>query len=82
MLTLPIQMIVLMQSFAPVFSERTWDWVKVLVVGAILAPEKRTVTSVLQVMGASDESQYRLGRSDANPVTYVSRLRLDARLHD
>ena len=58
MLNLPIEMIVLMQPFAPVFSERTWDWVKVLVVGAILAPGKRTVTSVLRVMGLSDESQF------------------------
>ena len=58
MLNLPIEIIVLMQSFTPVFSERTWDWVQVLVVGAILAPGKRTVTSVLRVMGLSDESQF------------------------
>jgi hypothetical protein len=58
MLNLPIEIIVLMQPFAPVFSERTWDWVQVLVVGAILAPGKRTVTSVLRVMGMSDENQY------------------------
>jgi hypothetical protein len=41
-----------------VFSERTWDWVQVLVVGAILAPGKRTVTSVLTVVGLSQEKQY------------------------
>lgn len=58
MLNLPIEMIILLQPFAPVFSERTWDWVQVLVVGAILAPGKRTVTSVLRVMGLSDESQF------------------------
>jgi hypothetical protein len=58
MLNLPIEIIVLMQPFTPVFSERTWDWVQVLVVGAILAPGKRTVTSVLRVMGLSDESQF------------------------
>jgi len=55
---LPIEMIVLMQPFTPVFTERTWDWVQVLVVGAILAPGKRTVTSVLWVLGMSDESQF------------------------
>ena len=55
---LPIEIIVLMQPFTPVFSERTWDWVQVLVVGAILAPGKRTVTSVLRVMSMSDESQF------------------------
>lgn len=55
---LPIEIIVLMQPFTPVFSERTWDWVRVLVVGAILAPGKRTVTSVLRVMGMRDERQF------------------------
>ncbi len=58
MLNLPIEIIVLMQPFTPVFSERPWDWVQVLVVGAILATGKRRVTSVLRVMGLSDESQF------------------------
>ena len=58
MLTLPTEIMVLMQPFTPVFSERTWDWVQVLVVGAILAPGKRTVTAVLRVMGLSEERQY------------------------
>ena len=58
MLNLPAEMIVLMQHFAPVFSARTWDWVTVLVTGAILAPGKRTVTSALRVMGLSEERQF------------------------
>ena len=58
MLNLPIEIIALMQPFMPVFTDRTWDWVQVLVVGAILAPGKRTVTSVLRVMGLSDENQF------------------------
>jgi hypothetical protein len=41
-----------------VFSQRVWDWAQILVVGAILAPGKRTVTSVLHVMGLKDEKQY------------------------
>ena len=49
---------VVMSAFAPLFSERVWDWAQVLAVGAILAPGKRTVTSVLRVMGLSDEQQY------------------------
>lgn len=36
----------------------TWDWVQVLVIGAILAPGQRTVASVLRVMGLSDERQF------------------------
>jgi len=55
---LPIEIIVLMQPFTPVFTERTWDWVQVLLVRAIIAPGKRTVTSVLRVMSMSDESQF------------------------
>ena len=58
MFNLPTEIMVLMQHFTPVFSERTWDWVQVLVVGAILAPGKRTVTSVLRVMGLSEERQF------------------------
>ncbi len=58
MLNLPTEIMVLMQHFTPVFSTRTWDWVEVLVAGAILAPGKRTVTAVLRVMGLSEERQY------------------------
>ncbi len=58
MLTPPTEIMVILGSFAQVFSERTWDWVQVLVVGAILAPGKRTVSSVLRVVGLSDEKQY------------------------
>jgi hypothetical protein len=44
--------------FELVFSERVWEWVKVLLVGAILAPGTRTVTAVLRVMGLSNEAQF------------------------
>jgi hypothetical protein len=47
-----------MQPFAPVFSERIWEWVNVMVMGAILAPKQRTVTAVLRVMGLSQERQF------------------------
>jgi hypothetical protein len=58
MLNLPKEIMALMQYFVPVFSERTWDWVQVLVIGAILAPGKRTVTAVLRVMGLREERQF------------------------
>src|SRR3972149_5973841 len=58
MLILPSELMTLLHVFAPVYSERVWDWVQVLVVGAILAPGKRTVTAVLRVMGLSDEKQF------------------------
>jgi hypothetical protein len=58
MLTLPPEIMDVLGAFAPVFSERIWDWGQVLIIGAILAPGKRTVTSILRVMGLRDEQQY------------------------
>jgi DDE superfamily endonuclease len=58
MLTLPKQIMTVLQHFSPVFSERIWDWVQVMIVGAILTPHKRTVTSVLRIMGLSGERQF------------------------
>jgi len=58
MLTLPPEIMVILQPFMQVFSERTWDWVQVLVVGAILAPGKRTISSVLTAVGLSQEKQF------------------------
>jgi len=58
MLNLPPEIMTLIGEFAPVFSERVWDWAKILMVGAILTPGKRTVSAVLRVMGLSDEKQY------------------------
>lgn len=51
MLILPDAMIAVLRPFAQAFSERTWEWVQILVVGAILAPGRRTVTAILRVMG-------------------------------
>jgi hypothetical protein len=58
MLRLPPEIMPIIGAFMPVFSERIWDWAQVLVIGAILAPGKRTVTAVLRVMGMSDEKQF------------------------
>jgi len=57
MITLPPEMMLILTHFAPVFSERVWDWAQVLVAGAILAPGKRTVTSTLRVMGEEQQFQ-------------------------
>ncbi|HWQ11329.1 MAG TPA: transposase [Roseiflexaceae bacterium] len=40
------------------FSERVWEWAKILIVGAILAPGKRTVSAALRVMELSKEAQF------------------------
>jgi len=58
MLTIPVALTQLMVNFAACFSKRAWAHVEVLVVGALLAPGKRTVTAVLRVMGLSQEGQF------------------------
>jgi hypothetical protein len=58
MLTLPETYSTLISKFAPIFSKRVWRHAQVLLIGAILAPGKRTVTSVLRVMGLSDEQHF------------------------
>lgn len=58
MMTTPSEMMKILKPFAPAFSDRIWDLVQIMVVGAILAPGKRTVTAVLRVMGLSEEKQF------------------------
>jgi hypothetical protein len=44
--------------FAPLVSKRVWEHARVLLIGAILAPGQRTVTSVLHVMGLCHEAHF------------------------
>ena len=58
MLTLPRAIADTILPFAELFSKRVFEHAKTLLVGAILAPGKRTVTSVLRVMGKSAETHF------------------------
>jgi hypothetical protein len=51
MQTLPTTMIQVLAPFVPLFSKRVWRHAQVLLMGAILAPGKRTVAASLRVMG-------------------------------
>ena len=51
MRTLPPTMVQVLASFAPLFSKRVWQHARLLLVGAILAPGRRTVGSALRAMG-------------------------------
>jgi hypothetical protein len=51
MLPLPEDMFALLAPFAPLFSRRVWRSVPVVVVGAIVAPGRRMVSSVLRAVG-------------------------------
>lgn len=58
MLTLPAALLPLIVEFAPLFSKSVWKYAQVLLVGAILATGKRTVTACLRVMGKSEETHF------------------------
>lgn len=58
MLTLPDEYNTLFKQFQPFFSRRVWPLALLLLVGAILAPGKRTVTAVLRIMGLSQERHF------------------------
>ncbi len=52
---LPARFAGIILAFAPLFVHRTWRHACVLIIGAILAPGRRTVASVLRIMGRSRE---------------------------
>lgn len=56
--TLPSRFASIILTFAPLFLKRTRRHAQVLLVGAILAPGKRTVTSALRVMGLARERHF------------------------
>ncbi len=58
MRTLPTEMIRVLAPFAPLFSERVWQHAQVLLMGAILAPGRRTVGSALCAMGLDQEKRF------------------------
>ena len=58
MLSVPVALTRLIVKFTPLFSKRVWAHAQVLVVGALLAPGKRTVTAVLRVMGLSQARHF------------------------
>jgi hypothetical protein len=62
----------LIAAFAPVFSRRVWRHVQVLLVGAILAPGRRTVTALLRVMGMSDERHFQTYHRVLNRAVWSS----------
>jgi hypothetical protein len=62
----------LISVFAPVFSKRVWQHVQVLLVGAILAPGKRTVTAALRIMGLSDDRHFQTYHRVLNRAVWSS----------
>ena len=80
MLTLPTAFISVMAVCAPVFSRPVWRHVQILITGAVLAPGKRTMTAILDLMGLGTAPHFQtyhrvLNRAVWSPLT-ASRLLL------
>jgi DDE superfamily endonuclease len=73
MLNLPKRIRQVVRSFEEALSERVWEWAKVLLIGAILAPGERTVTAILRVMGLQQEQQFQKYHRVLNRATWSSR---------
>src|SRR5437763_594859 len=73
MLTVPKGIIQVLRHFEAVFSEGVWEWAKVLVIGAILAPGERTVAAILRVMGCSEDKQFQNYHRVLNRAKWSSR---------
>jgi DDE superfamily endonuclease len=58
MRTLPVEMIRVLAPFAPFFSKRVFEHAQVLLMGTVLAPGKRTVSSALKAMGLDQQKQF------------------------
>src|SRR5215217_1001845 len=56
--TLPPRMVQALVPFAPLFSKRVFRHARVLLIGAILAPGARTVSSALRAMGLDQEKSF------------------------
>ncbi len=58
MLRLPARFAAVILCFAPLFQQRSWRHAQVLLIGAILVPGQRTVTSILRISGLCRERRF------------------------
>jgi hypothetical protein len=58
MLRLPARFAAVILCFAPLFRQHTWRHAEVLLIGAILVPGQRTVTSILRISGLCRERRF------------------------
>jgi DDE superfamily endonuclease len=63
----------LLLAFAPLFCPSIWCPAQVLLLGAILAPGKRTVTAVLRIVGLSHEKNFQKYHRVLNRACWSSR---------
>jgi DDE superfamily endonuclease len=58
MLRLPPRFAAIILCFAPLFFQRSWRHAEMLLIGAILTPGRRTVTSILRITGLCRERRF------------------------
>src|SRR3954465_7659166 len=58
MLRLPARFAGVILCFAPLFFQRSWRHAEMLLIGAILTPGQRTVTSILRMIGLGRERRF------------------------
>ena len=73
MLTLPEDIVAVLVSFAPLFSRRVWRYVPVLVVGALLAPGRRMVSTALRCVGLGEVAHFQNYHRVLNRAVWSSR---------
>jgi DDE superfamily endonuclease len=81
MLDLPKKIIQELRQFEGECSERIWEWAKVLLIGAILSPGRRTVTEALRVMGLHNDPQFQNSHRVLNRARWSSRALSRILLH-
>ena len=73
MCTLPERIIRVLRPFEPVFSARVWAWATTLLVGALLAPGRRTVAACLRVLGLQADRPFQNYHRVLNRACWSSR---------
>ena len=81
MLILPSAFTPIILAFAPLFFNGVWRCALILLIGAILAPGKRTVTSALPVMGLSGERRFQIYHRVLNRAVWSCRQASRILLH-
>lgn len=67
---LPGRNMAYLSAFAPLFYQRSWEHAGALLVGALLAPGARTISSVLRVLGRDQERSYQAYHRVLNRVAW------------
>src|SRR3982751_1728879 len=70
---LPCGFAPLLLAFASLFRARVWERAQLLLLGAILAPGKRTICSVLRVAGLNAEAHFQNYHRVLNRARWSSR---------